>query len=542
MNKKKIFLALLPVFLLTTLLVGCGNNNETRDKKTLELTSSTQINTMDSSLNTDMYGAQNLTNTMSGLYRYDGDKLEPDLAKSVVKPTNDGKTYTFELRKSKWSNGKYVTADDFVYAWRRIVDPQTASQYAYIYSGVKNADDIMIGKNPVDSLGIKALGKYKLQVDLDQPIPYFNALMTSSQFFPLYKPTVDAAGKQYGLDSSKMVFNGPFKLVNWKVGNMTWTEVKNDKYWNKNNVKLDTVTYDVIKDSNTGINLYDTHMVDRFEKIGGDMARQVKTNKDFSIDKQPSTGYIELNQAKNPILKNQKIRQAISLSFDRKELTENVQGNTAIIDPTVVPSGISKDPTTGKDFTENPKLDSLKQYSEYNPKKAAKLWKEGLKETGGKNLTFTLLGDNTSVKQSEFLQSQMEKNLPGINIKIENVPFKNRLQRSTSGDFDMVVSLWNGDYPDPITFLNLFTTGNPQNNGKYENKEYDKLINDSSTIHANDPVARNNDLIQATKIITEEQGVIPLYQTVQANLTRPNLKNYEVTPVSLYNLATTYKK
>ncbi|GEO46872.1 peptide ABC transporter substrate-binding protein [Companilactobacillus kimchii] len=544
MKSKKYLLALLPIFLFVLVLSGCGSATEKDSKDTLAINSGDVIATMDSSMNTDAIGAQHLTNTMEGLYRYDGKDLKPAIAKKVVKPTNGGKTYTFDLRHTKWSNGKPVTANDFVYAWRRTVDPKTASQYAYIYTGIKNADKINAGKKPVNTLGIKALGKYKLEVTLENAIPYFNTLMASSTFYPQYKPSVEKAGKQYGLSSTGMVFNGPFKLVNWNVSKNSWTEVKNNKYWNAKSVKLKTLKYYVVKDPNTGLNLYDANRINRYEKLGGDTARQVSSYKTFSMDKQTANFYLELNQKKYKFFRNAKIRQAISMSINREQLTNNVLGKTGGIEHTIVPVGMSYNPTTKVDFTKEKMLQSSNQYTEYNPKEATKLWKEGIKETGQKNLSFTLLGDDTdnSKKQNEYLQGQMEKNLPGIKITLSNVPFKSRLDKSTSGNFDIVVTGWNADYPDPVTFLDIFTTGNVQNNGKYSNAQYDALINKSKTTDATNEDARWQDLLQATKILTDDQGAIPLYQSYQANLTRSNVKGYRITPNGSYNLVTAYKK
>ncbi|CAJ1175536.1 oligopeptide ABC transporter, substrate-binding lipoprotein precursor [Companilactobacillus paralimentarius DSM 13238 = JCM 10415] len=544
MKSKKYLLALLPIFLFVLVLSGCGSATEKDSKNTLAINSGDVIATMDSSMNTDAIGAQHLTNTMEGLYRYDGKDLKPAIAKKVVKPTNGGKTYTFDLRHTQWSNGKPVTANDFVYAWRRTVDPKTASQYAYIYSGIKNADKINAGKKPVNTLGIKALGKYKLEVTLENAIPYFNTLMASSTFYPQYKPAVEKAGKQYGLSSTGMVFNGPFKLVNWNVSKNSWTEVKNNKYWNAKAVRLKTLKYYVVKDANTGLNLYDANRINRYEKLGGDTARQVSSYKTFSMDKQTANFYLELNQKKYKFFRNAKIRQAISMSINREQLTNNVLGKTGGIEHTIVPVGMSYNPTTKVDFTKEKMLQSSNQYTEYNPKEATKLWKEGIKETGQKNLSFTLLGDDTdnSKKQNEYLQGQMEKNLPGIKITLSNVPFKSRLDKSKSGNFDIVVTGWNADYPDPVTFLDIFTTGNVQNNGKYSNAQYDALINKSKTTDATNEEARWQDLLQATKILTDEQGAIPLYQSYQANLTRSNVKGYQITPNGSYNLVTAYKK
>lgn len=544
MKFKKYLLALFPIFAIALILSGCGSNTEKDDKKTLSISSSDVIATMDSSMNTDVIGSQNLSNTMEGLYRFDGKKLQPAVAKKIVKPTNNGKTYTIELRHTKWSNGKPVTAQDFVYAWRRTVDPKTASEYAYIYSGIKNADKISAGKKPVNTLGIKALNKYKLQIDLDTPIPYFNALVVNSPFLPLYKPAVEKAGKQYGLKSAGMVFNGPFKLTNWNVSDNNWTEVKNNKYWNAKKVRLNKVEYYVVKDANTGLNLYDTNRINRLQQISGDTARQVSGYKSFSISETASNYYLELNQKKYKFFRNKKIRQAISMSIDREQLTDNILGKTGGIEDTLVPTKMSYNPKTGTDFTKEKTLNSVNKYSEYNPKLAKKLWKEGLKETGQKDLSFTILGDDTDAakKQNEFIQGQMMKTLPGLKISLQNVPFKSRLDKSISGDFDMVVSAWTADFPDPISFLDCFTTDSSINDGKYSNKAYDALVKKSKTTDANDEDARWQDMLEATKILTEDQGAVVLYQLNQANLTKSNVRNYRISPNGGYNLVTAYKK
>ncbi|MFC6323215.1 peptide ABC transporter substrate-binding protein [Companilactobacillus baiquanensis] len=544
MKFKKYLLALFPIFAIALILSGCGSNTEKDDKKTLAISSTDVIATMDSSMNTDVIGSQNLSNTMEGLYRFDGKKLQPAVAKKIVKPTNNGKTYTIELRHTKWSNGKPVTAQDFVYAWRRTVDPKTASEYAYIYSGIKNADKISAGKKPVNTLGIKALNKYKLEITLESPIPYFNELVVNSPFLPLYKPAVEKAGKQYGLKSTGMVFNGPFKLVNWNVSDNDWTEVKNNTYWNAKKVRLNKLEYYVVKDANTGLNLYDTNRINRLQQISGDTARQVSNYKTFSVSQTASNYYLELNQKKYKFFRNKKIRQAISMSIDRQQLTDNILGKTGGIEDTLVPEKMSYNPKTGTDFTKEKTLDSVNKYSEYNPKLAKKLWKEGIKETGQKDLNFTILGDDTDAakKQDEFIQGQLMDNLPGLKVSLQNVPFKSRLDKSISGDFDMVVSAWTADFPDPISFLDCFTTTSSINDGKYSNKEYDALVKKSKTTDANDEDARWQDMLEATKILTEDQGAVVLYQLNQANLTRSNVKNYRISPNGGYNLVTAYKK
>ena len=252
---------------------------------------------------------------------------------------------------------------------------------------------------------------------------------------------------------------------------------------------------------------------------------------------------MQVNQEKNPIFKNAKIRRAISMTINRKELVAQVLGDGSSPIASVTPKNMSFDPTTKKDFVDD--LDAAgKKNASYNPKEATKLWNEGLAETGqtGKTFNYTLLGDDTDTakKQSEYLQNTLQKNLPGLKVTLANVPFKTRLTRSTNGDFDMVVSAWNADFPDPITFLDLFVTGGDNNDGHWSNAEYDAQIKASKGDNANDPKARWQNLVKAQDIMNTESGVIPLYQSGVAYLTNPSLKGLDYGPSGNYNNVSLY--
>ena len=197
---------------------------------------------MDPSKVMDTIGGDMLNNTMEGLYRLGKDsKVEPGIAtKTTV--SKDNLTYTFTLRKNaKWSNGDKVTADDFVYSWRRTVDPKTQSQYSYLFEGVKNIDDITAGKKAPSTLGIKSVGQYKVVVTLTKKIPYFKLLMGFPSFFPQNKTAVEKYGKKYGTSSKYMVYDGPFKMTGWTGTNLSWTLSRNKNYWDKSHVKLDKI-------------------------------------------------------------------------------------------------------------------------------------------------------------------------------------------------------------------------------------------------------------------------------------------------------------
>ncbi|WEV70882.1 peptide ABC transporter substrate-binding protein [Lactobacillus sp. ESL0785] len=541
MKVKKLLLIGATMLASTSMLAGCGGHSSESKApdNTARIMVKDVIATMDSSLNTDVIGAQAATNTMEGLYRYKGKTIEPGIAEKVVKPTNNGLTYTFHLRDAKWSNGDPVTADDFVFAWRRTVDPKTKSQYAYIYEGIANAAKITAGKKPVDSLGVKALDKHTLQVTLEKPIPYFSKLITASFYFPQNQKVVEKWGKKYGTNSKTLVFDGPYKLVNWDGPDNTWNEVKNNDYWDAKDVKVKKLQYQVVKDPTTALNLYQSNKLDDVI-LTGDNAKQMRSNKDYVTRPMNSTFYLNMNQKRQPLFKNANIRRALSLTINRAQLTKKVLGDGSKPASTFIPRNMSYDPADkSKDFVDESAA-SANKYAKYDVTEAKRLWKQGLKETGntGKKFNFVLLGDDTDTakKQAEFLQNEIEK-LPGLKLTLNNVPFKSRLSRSASGDFDIVAMAWNADFPDPINFLTLMTKNASYNFGKWSNAKYDSLVNRSMQEDANNPSKRWQDMEAAQNIINDQQGVVPLYQVGEAHLTKSRISDYILSPNGSYNMA-----
>lgn len=522
--KLKKFAAVGTVLAVSALtLAACGSNKSSSsgsDAQVLNWNESAELPTMDLSQATDTVSFTALNNTMEGLYRIGkNSKIEPGIAKKT-EVSDDGLTYTFILRKdAKWSNGDPVTAKDFVYSWQRTVDPKTGSQYAYLFDGVANVNDIMNGKKPVTDLGIKAEGDYKLVVTLDKEVPYFKLLLGFPTFFPQNEKAVEKYGSKYGTASKYMVYNGPFKLTGWTGTNLSWTLAKNNAYWDKKAVKLSKINYKVNKTASTSYNLYQSGKLDA-TGLSAEQAKQLKGSKEYVSRPQASTFYFEYNQTKKAF-KNKKIRQAISMVINRKQFVDKVLGDGSIPAKGLVPEGLSS--YDGTDFAT---AAYEKTGVEYNVEEAKKLWKEGMAEEGLTSLDITLLSDDTdgAKKSTEFVQSAIESNLEGANVTAANVPFKTRLDRSQKGDFDVVISAWGADFADPISFLDMFTTNNSYNHGKWSNAEYDALVNASKTTDAVDPAKRWDDLVKAEKILMEDQGVSPLYQSTQAWVVKSKVK------------------
>ncbi|MFD1432076.1 peptide ABC transporter substrate-binding protein [Lacticaseibacillus yichunensis] len=540
MKVKKSLKAGAMLLTLATVLAACGgNSSKATTKSASDSTWTTMvgdvISTMDPSMSTDIISGQALSNTTEGLLRYSGADLQPALATSVPEATNNGLTYTYHLRKSTWSNGTAVTAKDFVYSWQRTVDPATKSQYAYLFSGIKNADAIMAGKAKASTLGVKAEGDDTLVVTLERAMPYFNTMLASPTFAPQSQAFVEKAGSKYGHSSKYILSNGPYILKDWNGTSDSWTSVKNPKYWNAKNVHIKTLQTKVVKDSATALNLYNTGKLDD-ASLSGQQAAQAKSNKDYSALKQSAVFYLEMNEKKDSFFKNTKIRQAISMILNRQQYISKVLNDGSIPATGVTPEGLAGDPDdTTKDFA-NEAAESTKQYTTYNKKEAEKLFAEGLKETGNSSISVSLLSDDTSAAKStsQYLQSALQT-LDGLKVSITTVPFKTRLTRSQNGQFDMVVSGWSADFPDPITFLDLFTSGNAYNDGKWSNAQYDKLIQESKTTYATDATKRWATLLKAQELLTSEAGVIPVYQQVASHLVNSKIKDLKFGPNGFYN-------
>lgn len=525
MQKKKIVGLVMALGLAGLFLTACGKQQTTSKQQELRLSASAPLDTIDISKATG-YGQTG--NVFESFYRL-GKNGQPTagLAKKAT-VSADGLTWTFTLRDAKWSNGDQITAQDFVYSWRRSLTPKTASPYAYLFSGVKNADAISKGKLPVEQLGIKALDNKTVEISLEKPIAYFKVLMAYPLFGPQNQKVVEKYGKKYATNSKYMVYSGPFVIKDWTGTSDKWSFQKNPNYWDKKQVKLDKISYKVVSNPNTGYELYQQDKLDMTPLS----SQQVKNYKNSSEFKQYPYSYVAFlaynfnatNAANKKALNNQNIRRALSLALDRKVLTKKVFGDGSQVPTGFVANDLAKNPQTGVDFS---KEQAVTKTVTYDANLAKKYWRKGLAETGLKELTFNILASSdtpTNDALTQYLQSQYTKVLPGLKVKVQNIPGKSALERARKGEFDIYVSGWGGDFNDPITFLQIPLTGTSYNYGNYSNSEYDRLIAKATNEDANDKLARWNDLVAAAKLFNSQQGVSPLYQQTTAYLQKKRVK------------------
>ncbi|WP_270764580.1 peptide ABC transporter substrate-binding protein [Weissella confusa] len=531
--------------LSTALILGSTVAPLTADAakyKTINWTEGADLGTMDPSKSTAAVDFDALQATGDGLYRNDkSGKPALALAESVEK-SEDGLSLTFKLRSDlQWANGDALTAHDFVYGWQRTNDPKTASQYAYLFSGIKNADAIQSGENTdLSSLGVTAVDDTTLEVQLEKPMPQLESVLTMAPFYPQNQKFVEKVGKKYGTAAKYTLASGPYILKDWTGSNNKYSLVKNSKYYDAAVVKTTKVVVQTIKDQNTGYNLYKSGKVD-FTNLSPDQVKASKKNKAYKVIPQASTFYMEFNQKKVKALANEKIRQAISYSIDRKTLSDKILTGTATPATTFTSTKLAVDPNTNEDFA---KAAEVKGAIAYDKTKAKKLFKEGMREAGVKKLTLQMVTDDTdgAKRTAQFLQSQMEK-LDGLKIDIKTVPFKQRLALSQEKKFDLVITAWGADYGDPSTFLDLYTKDSSFNNGSWDNAQYNELMQAAKTTDVNDDKKRYDDYKQAEQIIDKEVGVAPLYYRSYATLFRTSVKGVVMNPAGApYDWKWAYKK
>ncbi len=476
------------------------------------------IRDLDSTTTTDSVSTDVLLNVMSGLYRLDPDaRPVPDLAEGV-KISEDQLTYTFTLRDGiKWSNGDPVTAGDFEYAWKRVLNPDTGAQYAYIISTfVKGADAYNTGKGSADDVAVTATDDKTLEVELVAPSPFWLGLTAFYTYLPQNQKFVEKQGEDYALSADALIFNGPYVLTQFDPTQGV-TMVKNGDYWDKANVPIEKVEGKIVKELDTAVNLYESGELD-VQTIDGEYVDEYKGSPEYHTITFFASFYMVGNQ-KEKIFQNLNVRKAIQIGYDRDALVNQILKNGSPAAPGLVPFGVA-----------GPGKETFREavgatQPDYDPEKAKSFFQKGIQELGG-NPEIELLAydDSTARDIATFLQSQFQDNLGAkINIKVQ--PFDRKLELEANGDFQLSWQGWIADYNDPMTFLDLFESTSPFNTQKYSNPQYDKLVADAREELNQD--RRMDMLMEAERIlVTEDAGTAPIYFDGKAMLRKPFITRF----------------
>ena len=526
-NSKKRLQSLM-VLPLAGLMVACGSaagdeeSSATVSEQVLRLTATSDIPSMDITAATDLVSFTAMNNAFEGLYTLDLDgKAIPAAAADMPEISEDGLVYTFTIRDDAvWSNGDPVTSSDFVYAWQKMVDPIVAAGYAYMYDGlIQNATEIMAGELDPAELAVESISDKELQVTLVQPAPYFLDILAMPFFFPQHQAYMEEQGDSYGSGSDHLIYNGPFVMTDWDqaVGG-SWTFVKNDSYWDEENVRLEEVDVQVIKETSTAVNLYEADELE-FAALSGEYVADHKEDADFHSQLNTASSFIEMNQ-EVAALANENIREAFTKAINSAEYTDSVLKNGSIPIYGYVPNGLATNPATGADFRED-----AGDLTSFNIEEAQAAWTEGLAELGVETVSLELMTSDTedAKKMAEFFQSQMQANLPGLTITIRQVPFSVKQDSLRNGTYEMATSNWIADFADPVNYVERFHTD--INRGNYSFADVDELI-DSAKEAYNDEEARWDYLVEAEQTAIGEHYVqIPTYQSAGTYLLKEEVKD-----------------
>ena len=525
---------LLTLAIAMALSVACGgtkgtssNTNGTTNTattNTLKVHLDVEVASMDPQIATDGASFEVISAVTEGLYSVDADGNPIMAMAKEVKKSEDGLTYTFKLKDAKWSNGTEVTANDFVFSWRRLVNPDTASEYAFIagIAGIKNADDISTGKMSVEELGVKAVDDKTLVVELSTPVTFFESLMAFPSFLPVNEAFFKEAGDNFATSKDTILANGPYKVSAYEPAATTIELAKNDTYWDAGAVKLDGLKFQVIKEAQQTMLAYQNGDLD-VATLAGEQVEQFKGDAEFNNIMEGFLWYISPN-LKVPGLENENLRKALALSYNKEAIVNNILKDGSVVANFAVPNLLATGPD-GKDFrvTANTYLltDKVKALEYFNLAK---------KELGKEEFKLSMIVEDTESAQNvaQFIQAEIQTTLPGVTINLEVMPKKNRVERLQNGDYELGLTRWGPDYADPMTYLDMWSTNSSNNYGLWSNPQYDEIIQSSKNGKlAVNPEARWEELKRAESIVMDEAVILPVYQKGNAVMIKSNVKNVE---------------
>ncbi|GAF38961.1 putative pheromone binding protein [Agrilactobacillus composti DSM 18527 = JCM 14202] len=515
---------ILVIVLLLPFVLAPGTVGAAAKQKVFEASTNMNLDTLDPAAYTSVSSAETIDQINEGLYRYDANnKVVPGMVSGKPKINSAKTVYTYTLRKAYWTNGDPVTAQDFVYGFQRKVSPKNGSS---LTDFIKNGQAIRLNQKPTSDLGVEAVDSHTLKITLEQPIPFIEQYLTNAHFMPVNEKFATKVGDKYGTSAATTLSNGPFVLKNWTGTNDSWQLVKNSKYYDAKSVKINQVNVQVIKDTGTLMNLFDSGKLD-YGTIGDNNVQKYAGQKVLHKKQTPTIGYISINN-KRKNTANVHLRRALAMSYDKKGLTNNFLADGSKPLDGVVPTGLATNPTTNKDYRKD-----TGNLLSYNPKAAAKEWKLAQKQLGIKNVTIQLLSADTDQAKnvSQYLQSQIESHLKGVTISVKAMPVAQRIQTEQNGDYDIAFGTYVPDYADPMSLLFMFTTDQKLNFSHYSNKDYDADIAAVNGALATKPAARYKKLQAAEKTMMDDAVIAPVYQAGIAYLLSDRFSHFQFQPL-----------
>ncbi len=521
-SKKVLALLVTAVVTFTTIFSGCGNKKGPDTPKTgidkeqvLNYCFISDVRSLDPSINDDTYGGMILTDTMEALTRVEQDEKGND----VIKPAGaekwevspDGLTYTFHLRNFNWEDGKKVTSKDYAYSLMRTLEPATT--YVQLIDMIKGAAAYNGGTGKKEDIGITTPDDNTLVITLDKPTPYFMNLTYFTLFMPQRQDMVEKNAKNYGADAGTLLSCGPFKLKEWVHDSKIVLE-RNENYYDKDKVKLNTVNIKVIKEEeaemqelyNGGLDMANVTKQDWKEKF------KALGTLDLIENIEPSTSYFHFNQTATingvKLFSNAKVRRAFSAALDRQQIVDMINDGAAVPATGWVPFRLQ---LNGEEFRKASGFEPVsKLLEEIKDPKAYLI--EGLKELKAdpdpsKYNVHYIVGNTSALgkKNAEVYQQMLQKAL-GVTISIDTVESKVKRDRIKALDYELSNLAWIGDYNDPSTFMNMWYTTRPNYKTGWANTKYDELLDKASA--TSDQKQRLEFFKEAEKLLVYEDATI----------------------------------
>lgn len=516
------------LFLGVVLATGCASPlvssvpkpaSVTRREARLHLPA--EPSTLDSARAVDSASFDLLGVLMEGLVRRGEDgAVLPGVAERWE--SSDGRHFTFYLRReARWSDGRQVTAGDFVYAWLRVLDPQNGSDYAFLLYDIEGAEawntldpeGANLGRQSAElirQVKVTAADPHTLEVTLRAPNPNWISYTAHPVFFPQRASVVAREAGRYG-EPGPFIGNGPFLLERWDAGQEIFLR-KNLAYWDATAVRLSSLRFRVEPDGKAALRLFTMGELD-LVVLPGELAAAEQGVQHMT---QPSTMSLVFNTGR-PYFASQSLRRAFHLAIDRKRLVEAAAPWNAIPSEGLIPPSVAGGRAPGEPRV-SPRGNQLQ---------ARQLWELAREELAVSSVKIGLLYAEESAGVARLIQTMLEENLAGLAVELEAVPFAQRLERVRLGQFDMVLEGWTIDHDDPLSLLSLFVTDSPGNDARWISREYDDLI---VTAYTGDRESREGAITEAEHILLDQLPVLPLYHPVRHWMTRPNFTGLRYAP------------
>ena len=547
--KKKFYLLLTAILVFSLVLVGCSSDkteSEGEDKQEGAVSEEgndeggkmdgeqkiifalqNEPDGLDPGITNNSFASPFLANLYEGLITYDNENNQiPGNAESW-EVSDDGLVYTFHLRDGlKWSDGSDLTAEDYVYSWKRVLDPKTGARYVdMLTTYIKNAEAYYEGNAEEDELGIKAIDEKTIEITLESPTAVFEDVITMWVYNPVKKDIVEASPERWAQDAETYISNGPFKVSEMNFGESI-VLVKNENYWNAEDVKLEEITFRYILEQSTALSAFESGEIDGTREIPPADLPNLKADSD-ALQIVPSFGttYYEINNTVE-VLKDVNVRKALNLALDRNSIITNVLQSTDEVASSFVSPGYMVD---GEDFTEGRPDHDIS--GEANVEEAKKLLAEaGYPDGEGFPALELSYYTNPIVKKTAEAMQQMWKQNLNIDMEIKTEEWAVYYDNVQAGNYDIAAMGWGGDYLHPMSFLPLFVTGDTNNHTFYSNPEYDELVKQAQL--ETDVVKAAEIMREAEEILMADYPLIPLFHRSFTFLMNPKVKGWALTPLN----------